>query len=93
MFFNFNKGQSKGSLMDKSLNQNGLSAAFTKQMGAISKTRFAFKEGGSVDNIDQEIIELEMFVGLRPTNSYEAFLIEQMKDRLSYLYSVKKGKE
>jgi len=79
--------------MDKGLSQSGLSGAFTKQMGAISKTRFAFKEGGSVDNIDQEIIELEMFVGLRPTNSYEAFLIEQMKDRLSYLYSVKKGKE
>ena len=91
MFFNFNKGQSKGSLIDKSLNQNGLSAAFTKQMDAISKTRFAFKEGGSVDNIDQEIIELEMFVGLRPTNSYEAFLIEQMKDRLFQLYEIKKG--
>ena len=91
--FSLNKGSSVGSLMDQGLSQSGLSGAFTKQMGAISKTRFAFKEGGSVDNIDQEIIELEMFVGLRPTNSYEAFLIEQMKDRLSYLYSVKKGKE
>ena len=89
--FSLNKGSSVGSLMDKGLSQSGLSGAFTKQMGAISKTRFAFKEGGSVDNIDQEIIELEIFVGLRPTNSYEAFLIEQMKDRLFQLYEIKKG--
>ena len=86
-----NKGLSVGSLMDKGLSQSGLSGAFTKQMSAISKARFAFKDGGSANNIDQEILELEMFVGLRPTNSYEAFLIEQMKDRLFQLYEIKKG--
>jgi len=93
MFLNFNKGQSKGSLMDKSLNQNGLSAAFTKQLSAVSNTRYKFQDGGSVDPIDEEILQLEMLVGLRPTNAMEAFWVEQMKDRLSYLYEVKKGKQ
>lgn len=93
MFFNFNKDQSKGSLMDKSLNQNGLSAAFTKQLSAVSNTRYKFQDGGSADPIDEEILQLEMFVGLRPTNAMEAFWVEQMKDRLSYLYEVKKGKQ
>ena len=93
MFFNFNKGQSKGSLMDKSLNQNGLSAAFTKQLSAVSNTRYKFQDGGSVDPIDEEILQLEMLVGLRPLNAMEAFWVEQMKDRLSYLYEVKKGKQ
>ena len=88
-----NKGYSVGSLMDKGLSQDGLSAAFTKQMSAISNLRHTFKDGGSVDPIDQEILELEMFVGLRPLNSYEAFLVEQMKDRLSYLYDLKQGKK
>lgn len=93
MFFNFNKDQSKGSLMDKSLNQNGLSAAFTKQLSAVSNTRYKFQDGGPADPIDEEILQLEMFVGLRPTNAMEAFWVEQMKDRLSYLYEVKKGKQ
>jgi len=47
--FSLNKGSSVGSLMDKGLSQSGLSGAFTKQMGAISKTRFAFKK------VDQSI--------------------------------------
>ncbi|MCI5053573.1 MAG: hypothetical protein MRY23_01970 [Pelagibacteraceae bacterium] len=79
--------------MDKSLNQNGLSAAFTKQLSAVSNTRYKFQDGGSVDPIDEEILQLERFVGLRPTNAMEAFWVEQMKDRLSYLYEVKKGKQ
>jgi len=87
--------QSVGSLMDKSLNYGSLSRAFTQQMAPVSNIRYALKSGGSVSNdpIDQEILELELFVGLRPMDSYHAFLIEQMKDRLSYLYSIKKKKE
>ena len=81
----------KGSLMDKSLNQEGLSVNFMEKIAEVPKLRASFESGGSVDSIDQEILELEMFVGLRPLNSYEASLIEQMKDRLSYLYSIKKG--
>lgn len=83
--------KSMGSLMDKSLNQEGLSVNFMEKIAEVPKLRASFESGGSVDSIDQEILELEMFVGLRPSNSYEASLIEQMKDRLSYLYSIKKG--
>ena len=83
----------KGSLMDKSLNQDGLSINFMQTMAKVPTLRAGFSEGGIVDPIDQEILELEMFVGLRPMNSYEAFLVEQMKDRLSYLYSIKKGQD
>lgn len=83
--------KSMGSLMDKSLNQEGLSVNFMEKIAEVPKLRASFESGGSVDPIDQEILELEMFVGLRPLNSYEASLIEQMKDRLSYLYSIKKG--
>lgn len=83
--------KSMGSLMDKSLNQEGLSVNFMEKIAEVPKLRASFESGGSVDSIDQEILELEMFVGLRPLNSYEASLIEQMKDRLSYLYSIKKG--
>jgi hypothetical protein len=32
-------------------------------------------------------------VGLRPVNGYEAQIIEQMKDRLLHLYSLKKGRQ
>ena len=77
--------------MDKSLNQERLSPNFIKTIEEAKSLRSGYESGGSVDPIDQEILELEMFVGLRPLNSYEASLIEQMKDRLSYLYSVKKG--
>lgn len=77
--------------MDKSLNQERLSPNFIKTIEEAKSIRSGYESGGPVDPIDQEILELEMFVGLRPLNSYEASLIEQMKDRLSYLYSVKKG--
>jgi hypothetical protein len=77
--------------MDKSLNQERLSPNFIKTIEEAKSLRSGYESGGPVDPIDQEILELEMFVGLRPLNSYEASLIEQMKDRLSYLYSVKKG--
>jgi hypothetical protein len=70
MFFNIHKGRSVGSLMDKSLNQNGLSAAFTKQLSAVSNIRYKFQ-----------------------VNGYEAQIIEQMKDRLLHLYSLKKGRQ
>ena len=83
----------KGSLMDKSLNQDSLSINFMQKIAEVPKLRAGFKDGGIVDPIEQEILELEMFVGLRPMNSYEAFLVEQMKDRLSYLYSIKKGQD
>ena len=83
----------KGSLMDKSLNQDSLSINFMQTMAKVPTLRAGFSEGGIVDPIDQEILELEMFVGLTPTNAMEAFWIEQMKDRLSYLYDVKKGKQ
>ena len=85
--------KSRGSLMDKSLNQDGLSLNFMSKVAKIPTLRASYKEGGIVDPIDQEILELEMFVGLRPMNAMEAFWIEQMKDRLSYLYEVKKGKQ
>lgn len=81
------------SLMDKSLNQDGFSLNFMSKVAKIPTLRASYKEGGIVDPIDQEILELEMFVGLRPMNAMEAFWIEQMKDRLSYLYEVKKGKQ
>jgi len=77
--------------MDKSLNQERLSPNFIKTIEEAKSIRSGYESGGPADPIDQEILELEMFVGLRPLNSYEASLIEQMKDRLSYLYSVKKG--
>ena len=79
--------------MDKSLNQERLSPNFIKTIEEAKSLRSGYESGGPVDPIDQEILELEMFVGLRPLNSYEASLIEQMKDRLSYLYSVKKGEQ
>lgn len=77
--------------MDKSLNQDQLSPNFIKTLNEAKALRAGYEDGGSVDPIDQEILELEMFVGLRPLNSYEAALIEEMKDRLSYLYSIQKG--
>ena len=94
-FFNkfLKKLRTTDSLMDKSLNQDGLSLNFMKTVAKIPTLRASYKDGGIVDPIDQEILELEMFVGLTPTNAMEAFWIEQMKDRLSYLYDVKKGKQ
>jgi len=79
--------------MDKSLNQDRLSPNFIKTLEEVKTLRTGYENGGSVDPIDQEILELEMFVGLRPLNSYEAALVEEMKDRLSYLYLIKKGKQ
>ena len=94
-FFNkfLKKLRTTDSLMDKSLNQDGFSLNFMSKVAKIPTLRASYKEGGIVDPIDQEILELEMFVGLRPMNAMGAFWIEQMKDRLSYLYEVKKGKQ
>ena len=78
--------------MDKSLNQDQLGPHFIKALEEVKTLRAGYQEGGAVDPFDQEILELEMFVGLRPMNSYEAALIEEMKDRLSYLYSIQKSK-
>ena len=84
--------RSVGSLMDKSLNQDGLSRAFTNQLGAISKTKFHFKEGGLVDPIEEEILQLEMIAGLRPMSAMDAYYVELAKDRLNYLYDLQKKK-
>jgi len=94
-FFNkfLKKLRTTDSLMDKSLNQDGFSLNFMSKVAKIPTLRASYKDGGIVDPIDQEILELEMFVGLTPMNAMEAFWIEQMKDRLSYLYDVKKGKQ
>lgn len=53
------------------------------------KSRIRLESGGAVSPIDQEILELEMFVGLSPGNSMEAFYISEMRDRLNYLYKLK----
>lgn len=84
--------KSVGSLMDKSLNQGGLSVNFMKTVAKVPALRASYEKGGIVDPIDQEILQLELFVGLRPSNSYEAFIIEQMKDRLFKLYEIKNSK-
>jgi len=92
MFLNIKSGRSVGSLMDKSLNQDGLSKAFTNQLGAISKTKFHFKEGGLVDPIEEEIFRLEQIAGLRPMSAMDAYYVELAKDRLNYLYDLQKKK-
>ena len=92
MFLNIKSGRSVGSLMDKSLNQDGLSRAFTNQLGAISKTKFHFKEGGLVDPIEEEIFRLEQIAGLRPMSAIDAYYVELAKDRLNYLYDLQKKK-
>ena len=92
MFLNIKSGRSVGSLMDKSLNQDGLSRAFTNQLGAISKTKFHFKEGGLADPIEEEIFRLEQIAGLRPMSAMDAFYVELAKDRLNYLYDLQKKK-
>jgi hypothetical protein len=92
MFLNIKSGRSVGSLMDKSLNQDGLSRAFTNQLGAISKTKFHFKEGGLVDPIEEEIFRLEQIAGLRPMSAMDAYYVELAKDRLNYLYDLQKKK-
>ena len=92
MFLNTKLGRSIGSLMDKSLNQDGLSRAFTNQLGAISKTKFHFKEGGLVDPIEEEIFRLEQIAGLRPMSAMDAYYVELAKDRLNYLYDLQKKK-
>ena len=92
MFLNTKSGRSIGSLMDKSLNQDGLSRAFTNQLGAISKTKFHFKEGGLVDPIEEEIFRLEQIAGLRPMSAMDAYYVELAKDRLNYLYDLQKKK-
>lgn len=51
--------------------------------------RIRMNDGGPISPIDQEILELQMFVGLRPGNSLEAMYIEEMKDRLDYLMKLK----
>lgn len=56
------------------------------------KLRASYKSGGIVDLIDQEILELEQFVGLRPMNAEQAAAIEEMKDRLYLLYEIRKYK-
>ena len=92
MFLNTKSGRSIGSLIDKSLNQDGLSRAFTNQLGAISKTKFHFKEGGLVDPIEEEIFRLEQIAGLRPMSAMDAYYVELAKDRLNYLYDLQKKK-
>ena len=77
--------------MDKSLSQDQLGPNFMKVLEEVKTLRTGYQDGGPVDPVEREIAELEMFVGLRPLNSYEAALIEEMKDRLSYLYSIQKG--
>ena len=84
--------RSVGSLMDKSLNQDGLSRAFTNQLGAISKTKFHFKEGELVDLIEEEIFRLEQIAGPRPKSAMDAYYVELAKDQLSYLYDLQKKK-
>ena len=79
--------------IDKSLNKDRLSLNFIKTLSEIPKLRKGYDSGGIVDPLDQEILELETIVGLRPVNGYEAQIIEQMKDRLLHLYSLKKGRQ
>ena len=92
MLNNLKPVRSVGSLMDKSLNQDGLSRAFTNQLGAISKTKFHFKEGGLVDFIEEEIFRLEQIAGLRPMSAMDSYYVELAKDRLNYLYDLQKKK-
>lgn len=89
----FAKGGSVGSLMDKSLAHGPLSMNFMRQIASMPKLRSSFNSGGPVLSLEEEIAQLEWFVGLRPSNSYEAYLIEQMKDRLFELYELKKNKK
>ena len=79
--------------IDKSLNQDRLSVNFIKTLSEIPQLRKGYDSGGIVDPLDQEILELETIVGLTPVNGYEAQIIEQMKDRLLHLYSLKKGRQ
>lgn len=90
---NIHPMKSVGSLMDKSLNYENFSKDFIQQLSSIPSVRHGFETGGSVDPIDQEILELEMYVGLRPSNSYDAHFIEMAKDRLFKLYELKKKKQ
>ena len=84
----------KKSSVDKPIDQPDLRQKFILRVAENINSgdyvpRIRLKDGGDLDPIDAEILELEMFVGLRPGNSMEAFYIENMKDRLEELYKQK----
>jgi hypothetical protein len=84
----------KTSSIDKPIDQPDLRQQFILRVAENINSgdyvpRIRLKDGGDLDPIDAEILELEMFVGLRPGNSMEAFYIENMKDRLEELYKQK----
>lgn len=81
-----------GSLMDKAITQdvNTLRENLLAKMYEVkekSKPRLKLAEGSSP--IDDEILELEMFVGISPSNWLEEQYISEMRDRLNYLYKLK----
>ena len=80
-----------GSLMDKAITQdvNTLRENFLAKMyeAKQSKPRLKLAQGSSP--IDDEILELEMFVGISPSNWLEEQYITEMRDRLNYLYKLK----
>jgi len=89
------EGGSVGSLMEKGRvdqeyfpsQYNNLLARMYQAAADAKKPKIKLAEGSSP--IDDEILELEMFVGLRPLNALEAGYIEEMKERLNYLYELK----
>ena len=87
----------KSSMIDKPIDEPDRRGRFLARVykNLVESDRATFDKGGRVlDPIDQEILELEMFVGLRPLDGYEAYLISNMQDRLDYLYELKqKGKK
>ena len=89
------EGGSVGSLMEKGRvdqeyfpsQYNNLLARMYQVSVDSKKPKIKLAQGSSP--IDDEILELEMFVGLRPLNALEAGYIEEMKERLNYLYELK----
>lgn len=83
----------KSSMIDAPIDQPDQRQQFILRVAEMlnndEQPRLRLEGGGAANPIDQEIIELEMFVGLRPGNSLEAMYIEEMKDRLNYLYKLK----
>ena len=89
------EGGSVGSLMERGRvdqeyfpsQYNSFLARMYQAKTDARKPKIKLASGSSP--IDDEILELEMFVGLRPLNSLEAGYIEEMKERLDYLYQLK----
>ena len=83
----------KKSSIDKPIDQPDQRKQFILRVAEMinqdEEPRIRLESGGAVSPIDQEILELEMFVGLSPGNSMEAFYISEMRDRLDYLYKLK----